>query len=504
MISGDAYVLCVSLAGWLCGRALSRGRLGALESWALGTAASLGLLTLAAFVLALVGWGLPGPLLQLALLAGGIQLARVLARPRAGQERTSSRRTSSGRESTARESTEREPTEATSPRWPWLVVLPSLALAVLMAGDWGQREPAGNWDGMANWTTQARHLARSAGDPGEGLRARVVGHADYPLMLPLAIALGWQWTGDETQHVPRLLAVLFVLLLAAASLGSFARVAGSRSACFASAALLAAPALQLAARGQIADLPLAVLTLLAGTRLVASLQASARGDADPLPATLTGFLIGLLPWMKNEGMLLALCLALAALPAVIGRLKSHAPLLGRLLLGALLPLALVRHFKHAWAPPDRMLEQLKPAMRNFVPDPERWRIALDGVAREFVPLEFGYGLQGLLQGPWIERWGGLGALCLVALLLGVLRRPRAAQGVPLLATFGWLAALCLVYVLTIADDPQWHVDTSLWRLLLQMLPFTLFGALAAWSREAPPVMLRDSIRPPDNTSPEAP
>ena len=55
------------------------------------------------------------------------------------------------------------------------------------------------------------------------------------------------------------------------------------------------------------------------------------------------------------------------------------------------------------------------------------------------------------------------------------RRDAAARLVPR-ALLLWIGSLLGIYTLTLADQ-RWHMDTSLWRLLVAVLPLAVWGAL---------------------------
>lgn len=474
-MAGLPFVLVIALFALWYGASLAP-RLHPGERWALGVVLALGLLSLTAFLQRWLGGALPGPGGQLGvLLVGGLGARALGARTRRAATTPSSAPTTDPETTPASQPVRALATRPAGPaRVAWLL---ALALATVTVGDLRQSEPAGGWDGMAIWTMNARQLARPDSDRADSMARRTRGHPGYPLFVSANVALAWQWHEGESQGAPRALALLILFALACGSRGAFSARAGPTLGSLASAALLATPALAAAGRMHAADVALALVALVAASRLAASLSALRDpSDADarstPGAQVLTGVLLAMLPWVKNEGAVLLGCLALAALPLLWRRAPGRLAALGRLLTGALPVLATWILFKASWAPSDRMMAQLRPAARRFLLDPERWRVAAAGLRDELLPTA--------LDGPWLQRWALLSVLLPLALLLSRRRdRDVVARIVPR-ALLLWLLCLLGIYTLTIADQ-RWHMDTSLWRLCLGVLPLALWAALPSAS-----------------------
>lgn len=364
-----------------------------------------------------------------------------------------------------------------------------LAVTVLLLLDafrtWQRAQPDGMWDAVAIWNAEARFLARAEAEHLPQLfGAQREGHPEYPLLLGAAVAAQWELAGNESGAVPLGMSLGFAIGLAAA-LHLLVRSCGAPL--FAGPAVLlvfSTPVVWKWAFAQVADLPLAYLALAAALPLVASLQDRAAPGAPP---ALSGFVLGLLPWTKDEGALmaaalLALFLALrwsrsGASGALRGEARSR-PLGPSLAyaLGALPGVASVILFKLTWAPPvperaaflrgsDKVAKLL---------DSERWRVVATETLR-FLDPRTGDALWGFawpLLGLGLLFWGGR-------------LRWRTAPGAVLLSGAAAVtgAAYALAFVLS-PFDLAWHLSSALDRLLMHVLPL-LAAAVFALAGDGP-------------------
>ena len=124
-------------------------------------------------------------------------------------------------------------------------------------------QPSGDADAWSTWNLQARFLSRGGPNWVDLARYSYPHHTDYPLMLPLSVARGWQAAGVETAAAPIAIGIFFtfgtVLLLFSAL--SFLRnpVRGF----VAGAVLLGTPFFILHGARQLADVPLGFFILAA-------------------------------------------------------------------------------------------------------------------------------------------------------------------------------------------------------------------------------------------------
>ncbi len=351
-------------------------------------------------------------------------------------------------------------------------------------------QPFGGWDAWAIWNVRSHFLFRADRDLGEIYSELKHGHPDYPLLLPASLAAQFCLLGRESLAIPQVTGLLFGLGSGAVLFLVVWRCASALAAAAAVAVLLSTPAFWRWAFQQYADIPLSYLLLAASAALASQLD---EDRCRRLPPVLAGFCFGLLTWIKNEGLVLALLLAvafaavllLAGRPFPWGRRDGPEPVtdirrdtlrrLPWIAAGALPSLVALGLFKKLWSPNNETAGFLAGAADKLL-DSDRWRPVVEGFSAELNPWS-GIASWGLL-------WPFL-ALCGV-----VFRRRRVAIGRPL-RFLGWVLILAwatwlVVYVCTPANQ-AWHLDSSLKRLMLQLTPLTLAWALAGagWSREEP-------------------
>lgn len=326
-------------------------------------------------------------------------------------------------------------------------------------------QPLGEYDAVAIWNTRALTIWR-ADEPLPALFARLTlsqAHPDYPLLLPGAVAASFAVAGGESVFIPQAVSLVFLFAAAGAIWLGVRRVAGASTAALTAALFLVTPEVLFWGPAQCADLPLAYLLVLAAAGLARELEPDAtRGPVDR--AVLTGFLVSLLPWVKNEGLLLGALLTTLWLTS--GLLTSalrprRALALG---LGALPGLATVAGFKLLWSPHAELPDFLVGALARAL-DASRWRLVSGAFAAEANPLGAG------------DEWS---LTVLVVALLGLAGWATHRRSVPprrflRLALAGSVLLWFGVYLGTPADL-RWHLDTSLDRLLLQLLPLSLLWA----------------------------
>lgn len=359
---------------------------------------------------------------------------------------------------------------AVAPHWPRIdqllaVLVGTAAIAAVVAFAVNSANgPHGEWDAMAIWNLRARCLVR-AGSGWAACFSDALVHADYPLLLPAAVARLWLWGGNESTLAPIALAALFPAALLLVLYGAVARLRGCTLGLLAALTLLGTPAFLTTLDWQYADIPLAFF-LLAALALLAQRDSGAAPQRGILLCA--GLAAGFAAWTKNEGAWIVLSVVALRAGAALwsGRRDWRAAAWWGL--GALPALLLLVVFKLALAPASELvIGQSASSYLGRVGDPARYAL----IAAAFVgELARSTGLLLAL------------ALALAALLLG--RTPdltlrRAARAV--LATVALIAAgYAIVYLLT-PSDLGWHLQHSLGRLILQLWP-SLLLALFLWVR----------------------
>ncbi len=339
-----------------------------------------------------------------------------------------------------------------------------------------ETQPYGGWDAKAIWNVRALFLYRASGDLAEIYAASEHGHPDYPLLLPASLAGQYCLLGSEDLAIPQVTSLLFALGAGAALFLAVARLSTPAVAGVAVAVYWATPVVLRWAFVQYADIPLSYFLLMAVLLLSSQLDPD---RARRLPPVLAGLFLSFLAWIKNEGTVQAALLAAAfvVLFAVAGRL-SRGPFekdrwgrgWRRLLwigAGALPVLIALVLFKTRWSPVNETARFLDGALEKLLSF-ERWQTVGFAYWRELAPWS-GAATWGLL-------WP---ALAVAAVCFG---RRRAAGGWPprlfaltLALTFGLSV---MAYVLTPVAALQWHLDSSLKRLLLQLTPLAIAWAVS--------------------------
>ncbi len=359
------------------------------------------------------------------------------------------------------------------------------------------RAPDGGWDAFSIWNARARQLLRTAGDVRaacDGARglALFTLHPDYPLLLPALLAAGFRALGSRDGAGPLWLPALIsgASWLAAIAIASrLAARASARRGLWVACALLTTPALAIDAGAQYAEGPLVALTC-AGLALLtlAWERGDSRGGESPhgVPGArgslfaLAGLALGLSVSVKHEGMLALGAAALVLLLEDDSREVSRT--FRRLLffaLGAAPPLALAAWFALRYAPPG-----------DLAPNGVRAVFALR--AAQVALHRLGPVLLALARRAlFFQQWAA--HLVAFALLLGALRwrGPLPARARRLLL---WCALMLAGFVLAFLTTPhelQWHLRTSIDRLLLQLWPVALAALALAGPEPGLAVAQRD-------------
>jgi len=344
-----------------------------------------------------------------------------------------------------------------APSWLWMLFFGACAVSIgaFLEHDW--RFPDGGWDAWMIWNLRARFLVR---DPD--LRAAfspdllLWAHADYPWLLPGAVAQGYLVTGSETRMVPLSLAVAFGVLAVSLIALTAARLYGARWGLLAALAILTVPAFPILVSNQQSDIPLAAFLACAGSLIV---LACARPERPARMLMLAGFAAGLGAWTKNEGALYAACLAL-------GLLARTRDLRGTLaFVAGVVPAGLVLlGFKLFHAPPNDLARLSTAAgLLGHALDPLRWGELL---------------LYALRRVVFFQSFALFLVAEVVVLAVWVRRLPGSPLGTALILA---VAALLAIYLLQ-PHPLKWIFRTSVDRLTLQLWPAAVLATLLPLAR----------------------
>ena len=327
------------------------------------------------------------------------------------------------------------------------------------------------WDGLVIWELKARYAYLNGGALPSAYfsdATRVAfSHPEYPLFLPMLETWLYFWIGDCDQYWVKLIFPTFymiaVLLLGqAALLLSGKRVIGLIAANL----FLFVPFLTNFSGGVLlgyADTLFAIFYLAAFYfLLVFARENSTRG------LSIFVALAAILPWIKREGMILWLILAVCG-GFVIWRRRGVLPALASLLpgIGMITSWQMYLRAMHARPP------------QEFLP------VTLSVFASRFD--RFGPILRSLLKETTaISHWNLLWFATLLAFLCIMVRHRRREAWMLITCIVLPVALYCGTYVFTTWSDYQQHIDSSLSRLLLHVAPLAILAiALALAPRQDP-------------------
>ena len=344
--------------------------------------------------------------------------------------------------------------------------------------------PLWSWDHHAIWGLKARRLAAVGLHPGWlAPPAFPYSAPGYPLGWPLVsslLALGGIPGSAlfKLAHVLGGAGVVVLVRLAVLRSGADRAAAGTAAALVATSPLL----WDTESLG-LADLPLALVAVAA---LVPVLGATTRR---PL---LAGFLLGLLPWIKQEGWVLSASLLGTAMFLTGAWDRDRSPGARRRERRApLLALSL----------PCGLLWLLQPLAHAPFTRPGTGFLAGDWTGRVLDRLpELPAILAALARDLLDPAWLGLWLLFPLALVAGALRS-RWRTVMPGGVVLAQLGVYAFVYLATWLD-PVAHIDSSFLRIAAALAPLAaVSAAMAVGSRRVPPPALSPPTRPSPGSSP---
>ena len=350
---------------------------------------------------------------------------------------------------------------------PWLIGGLLLALAIAtgaMAEAW-EANPQGGWDAWSIWNLRARFLA--AGDLPQRAwsPALTASHPEYPLGVSAFVARCWAYAGSTGEAAPAATSYLFFLALFSIVTGGLAVYRGRSLGLLAGLALLGTPALLHEVIAQYADIPLACY--MAGATMLALLDRP----------RLAGLLAGLAAWTKDEG---ALFLAIFLIAMAVARRKQLLRAAAAAIPGAFLAVI----FKLALAPAAPLyLRQGPAAMLQRIGDMSRFGQVLAAFAHEL----------GAMGAGWYHPILPVAAL---AIGLGFDRQRRKDLLFAAAIPTAMLAGFVCIFLVT-PLDLKWQLETSLYRLVVQIWPgllIAVFAGLRAIPAPAIPVKTRKKAK----------
>jgi hypothetical protein len=323
--------------------------------------------------------------------------------------------------------------------------------------------PHGGWDAWTMWNLKARFLFLG-GDQWRNLFSVNSGlHLDYPLLLSGFIARCWTYVGDDPVVVPAVVAAVFTFSTIGLVYSALAVLRGRSQGFLAGIMLMGTSAFLREGAAQYADVPLGYYILLATVLVVLHGMENKKSSL-----ALAGLAAGLAAWTKNEGVLFLAAFAVAHFTTTLYTqgIRNYLSQLKELSYGLFPVLAVLLFFKWWYAPPSSVVlaEGVGPALEKVL-QASRHIVILKYILAEFIL--FG----GLLL---IFYWGLSG--------LKIEKVEISAILFPIIILTTMMAGYYVIY-LTTAHPLDWHLGTSLRRVLLQLWPsfiFTFFLAMPSW------------------------
>lgn len=339
--------------------------------------------------------------------------------------------------------------------WTWALLLIAASGFVLFLADFqaaSAANPGGEWDAMSIWNLRAEYMAggpdtwRRAVSSELGGHMTGAAHPGYPLFLSGFVALQFVLGGDATSTAIPIAASLLFSVAAFVLLG--AGLASKKSLALGAMGwllLLCSEVFASQAASQYSDL-LQALAFLAALILL-----DRAGESSPRLLFAAGLALGLGAWVKNEG----LPFALAGLAVAMWRFRGRSVWTLAGSLPGFLALAALKLFFAQGR--EAVFPSTVGEMISKLAMPGRWWQALLGFGKAVVDA----------GDPWAHPVI-LGAALVFALrfLPKTERDKQWPLWIPVAAT---VAAEYGLYLVTTADL-DWHISTSVSRLLAQIWP----------------------------------
>ena len=338
----------------------------------------------------------------------------------------------------------------------------------------------GGWDARFIWNLKAKFFFRSPAEwTGMFRNELAFSHPDYPLLLPGAVAWGWNWAGKEILIWPALIAFIFMICTGLFILWHLLASTNPWSAFLACSYFGVAGAYRFWAPTQYADIPLCFFITASGGMLLAAVRAR----ENPL-FLLSGLLAGMAAWTKNEGLfflawLVLIFFAALAVNAVSRPDKKKAAIF--FTAGLSIPLLNILCLKTFYAKGGDYLGSGRTAAEYF-------SLTFKSADKTKAILE---GFQTYMTR--INDWNGLWVLFFAALLIA-----GFAGWKILLNKHGWILAAAAIltnfgYFLVLHTTPHeihWQMETALTRLLLHSGGLALIFVFEVFSSFWPETELR--------------
>lgn len=344
--------------------------------------------------------------------------------------------------------------------WKWWTIAAGLSWTVYFMVIYFQAimHPFGEWDAWALYNLKLKFFLLSA-DPLRDILQNLHWHTqpDYPLGLPLFNVWSFSISGAGHRYVPLMTSVFFTMSCGIILYCGLKEFINGKIAFFVSCLMLAHPYYIFFATGQYADIILSVFLLSSIIAIFAMIRAQ-----DKHFTLVCGMIIGMMTFIKNEGIVMAVLLTAAVTLYLLlssTRDKSSRHLIIRqFIIGVFLTAVIAAIFKIFLAPANRDM------MSGMV-----WE------KLSFLNLQ---GLSLIMQALWTEitdkRWCYIWYLIFFMIVFGFPKFFRKENKLLTLFFLTYFIILIVIYLTTMNFDLSWRLEHTLRRIFFLLLPSILF------------------------------
>ena len=320
--------------------------------------------------------------------------------------------------------------------------------------------PHGFWDAWAIWNLRARFLVRS-GDQITSAFSELISfsHLDYPLLLPCNVAKIWTFLGNESLIVPISIAFIFTITTVGLLFSSLSYMQDRFQGLLAGLLLLTVGSFFERGADQGADVPIGLYYL---ATIIIYCIFHFEHEKSLHYIFLAGIMAGFAAWTKNEGILFLVIVILARFLIRFphGGLSSFLKEISVFLCGVIPIILLLFFFKIKFAPSNDIIGgQGFDVTLSRLFDINRYLV----IGKSFIIKFYNMLHDRVIFIPlFIIFWG----------FSSNKQNRRGIQNTMYILIF-MLVGYFLVYIIT-PHELNWHLNTSLGRLFLQLLPSAIF------------------------------
>ncbi|HEX2697264.1 MAG TPA: glycosyltransferase family 39 protein [Anaerolineales bacterium] len=348
-----------------------------------------------------------------------------------------------------------------------VVSLIVFAISLTSTASYLLRRKQGDWDAWMMFNRAARFMYRDQTHWLESFSRQMdpIFHADYPLLLALNTASGWDTLGEETPRVPMIQSALFSIGCMGLAVSALASIKSAGQAALGLIILWGTPALVDEGARELADVPLAFFIL--ATVILIYFYVMHRKSS---LLVLAGLTAGLAAWTKNEGSLFVIAVGIALVTAFLKDKPWHVLL--SYAFGLAFPFTIVLYFKLFLAPPSDVLSNGAARSLQQIIDPSRHLEVLNFFWDQFVHF-----------GSWTGVSLAIGVIPILLIYFLLFRVPINNQYRP-----AFVAGVTILLIQAAGDygvylispyDLTWHLTYSASRIVLQIFPLIVFLILCS-------------------------